>query len=318
MVLRRSHACVGALAVVASLVSIALTPLAGQAPAPTTAPVARTSWGAPDLQGTWTNFDDTPFEQPNPDPKAAAIEAAVKAKRYGGAGEADRPWNAHSSTVSARRPSLIVDPSDGRVPLVPGAAFYRDYDHLKDSWTFHSPGERCITRGIPSAMLPYAYNNGYQILQTRDYVIVVAEMLHDVRIIPMDGRPHVGPHITLWNGDSRGRWDGDTLVVDTTNFNDKAAVNTGSAVTIPQTPTLHVVERFTRVSADLLQYRVTLEDPKVFSRPWTIALPFNREPGYQIYEYACHEGNLRYMEGTLKGGRVSDRHAPAESAVKPY
>jgi hypothetical protein len=308
---RRFLRAVGGLIVVVGSVFTVSAPIASQTPAGGSRgqswTVDRTPWRDPDFQGMWTNFDDTPFEQPNPDPAAAAVEEAVRAKRYGGAGDAPRPWNAHDSPISPKRPSMVVDPPNGRIPTVPGRVSYRDYDHLEDSWEYHIPMERCITRGVPGEMFPYAYNNGYQILQIPGYVVIVPEMIHDARIIPVDGRPHVGHAIRQWNGDSRGRWDGSTLVVETTNFNGKGHVGSGGAViSMRQSETLRVVERFTRVAANKIDYEVTIEDPHVFTKAWKAALPFNLDPTYQMYEYACHEGNTRYMESTLKRGRAAE------------
>ena len=282
--------------------------------------VSRTSWGDPDLQGMWSNFDKTPFERPNPDPVAAAAELAAVAARNSpgprdesGNRTTPNPWAVYDSPTSPRRPSLVVDPPDGRVPVIPGAR--RDYErtHIQDSWLYHSPQERCITRGVPSVMFPVVFNNGYQILQSPGNVVIIAEMVHDARVIPVDGRPHVSQNIRLWDGDPRGHWEGSTLVVDTTNFNDQGALNGGVILSVRQSRALHVVERFTRVDANTINYQATIEDPGAYSRPWTVALPLNRDPNYRIYEYACHEGNTRYMEGTLRSGRIAD--ALAEEAV---
>jgi hypothetical protein len=308
-------------AVAATLVAIAgvlwrsSPPLAGQGSAgPTKSAPAwsapRTPWGEPDLQGLWSNFDDTPFERPNQDAATVARERAVvkrllgpEIKTYVKDGASVRDEQRHESPVSPRRPSLVVDPPEGRVPLLPGAATYRNHDLYALSWANHSVGERCITRGVPGVIVPYRYNNGRQILQTPGYVVILSEMIHDARIIPVDGRPHVGPAIRLWNGDPRGRWEGETLVVETTNYNGRGAIRFGTGIVeIPQTGSSRIVERFTRVSERTIDYAVTIEDPRVFVRPWTMKLPFNSDPNYQIYEYACHEGNRRYMEGVLRGG----------------
>ena len=166
--------------------------------------------------------------------------------------------------------------------------------------------ERCLTRGLPTAMLPQVYNNNYQIVQTTDHVVILAEMIHDARVIPLDGRPHLPAHLRAWMGDSVGRWDGDTLVVETTNFTDKTKYR-GS------TDQLRLVERFTRTAQDILTYRVTVHDPSTFTQPWTIELPVRRSDG-EIYEYACHEANYG-LEGILRGHRAEERVA-AEAAAK--
>jgi hypothetical protein len=145
-------------------------------------------------------------------------------------------------------------------------------------------------------------------------VAILYEMIHEARLIPLDGRPHVGASIRTWNGDSRGRWEGDTLVVDITNYNDKGSVATNVATqrvrAIPQSEQLHVVERFTRVDENTINYEATIEDPKVFTAPWKVAFPLRREPDYQLFEYACHEGNLG-LANTLSAGRARDRAAAA-------
>jgi hypothetical protein len=288
---------------------------------PTTAKawtVPRTAWGDPDLHGVWTNFNDTPLQQPHPDPAIAATERAVEQLRFGGEGNkvqyggsdnSPRPWNLNDSPQSPKRPSLIVDPPNGRLPVK--KLVFRTYEHLGDSWEYHSSRERCITRGVPGGLMPEAYNNGYEIFQIPGFVVIRTEMIHNARVIPMDGRPHVSPKIRLWDGDSRGRWEGTTLVVDTTNFNDKGQVVHEAAISIPQSETLHVVERFTPVDANTINYEVTVEDPTFFTQPWKMAYPLNRHSAYRLYEYACHEGNRRFMERSLKVGRAADRAVEA-------
>jgi hypothetical protein len=222
---------------------------------------------------------------------------------------------------SPLRRSLIVDPPDGRAPVRPDALQKRadGLAHLTDSWEFHTPWERCITRGVPGGMLPAGYSNSYRIIQNEEYVAIVYEMVHEPRIIPLGGRPHVDPHIRLWNGDSRGHWDGDTLVVDVTNYRaaDVGTLATSISTTatlkgIPQSEAMHVVERFTRIDNETIQYEITIDDPKIYTRPWKIAMPLNKADDYQLFEYACHEGNYglanslrgaRVKEGALKGGR---------------
>ena len=308
-------------AAVIGMTWLVAVPAAGQAakPAAQKWSVPHTPWGEPDLQGIWTNFDETPFDRPNPDAAAAAREREVANGRYGPGGKEEKgtgrneAWNLYGSPTSPKRPSLVVDPPNGRVPALPGGWEYRDYQRLEDSYEYHSASERCITRGVPAVMMPGAYNNGYQIIQSPGYVAILAEMHHTTRVIPTDGRPHTGASVRQWEGDSRGHWDGNTLVIDTTNYNDKGDVKSGNAVSYLQTRTLHVVERFTLVDAKTISYEVTVEDPHVFSQPWKVALPLNRDQKYQIFEYACHEGNVRYMAGTLAGGRARDK---AEEAAR--
>ena len=263
--------------------------------------VPRTANGQPDLQGTWVNFDGTPFE-------------ADEAPRPSSDVNPPAHWADHDSPLSPRRRSMVVDPPDGRVPVMQWAEAKRDYDlaHLEDAPEHETPWVRCITRGVPGGMFPAGYNNAYEIIQIPGYVVIVYEMIHDTRVIPLDGRPHVGARIKLWNGDSRGRFEGDTLVVETTNFNDKGAIATSAATGrirgIPHSDELHVVERFTRISEDTINYVVTITDPKVYTRPWTVALPLNRDDEYVMFEYACHEGNYA-LPNALRAGRAREAAA---------
>ena len=170
--------------------------------------------------------------------------------------------------------------------------------------------DRCITRGIPGGMFPAGYNNAYQIVQTPGYLVIYYEMIHEPRIIPLDGRAHLPPSVRSWNGDSRGRWDGKTLTVETTNYNDRGWIATQAAAGrikgVPQTQSLHVVERLTPVDSNTIDYVATLDDSKMFTRPWTVSIPLHRNPAYRIYEYACHEGN-HAVEGVLRGARAHER-----------
>ncbi|HZL95580.1 MAG TPA: hypothetical protein VFB99_18125 [Vicinamibacterales bacterium] len=264
---------------------------------------ARTPDGQPDLQGTWVNFDSTPFEADAPPPGQSPVNPPSH-------------WTDHDSPMSPQRRSMVVDPPDGRVPVMKWAEDKRDYDlaHLSDAPQHETPWVRCITRGVPGGMFPAGYNNGYQIMQIPGYVVIVYEMIHETRIIPLDGRSHVSGAIRMWNGDARGRWEGNTLIVETTNFNDRGSIATSAATGrirgIPHSEQLHVVERFTRISADTINYSVTVTDPKVYTQPWTVALPLNRDDGYLMFEYACHEGNLA-LPNALRAVRVRDREAAA-------
>jgi hypothetical protein len=163
-------------------------------------------------------------------------------------------------------------------------------------------------------MFPAGYNNAYQIMQTPGYVVIVFEMIHETRIIPIDGRPRLGAAITQWNGEPRGRWEGTTLVVESTNYNDKGSIATSAATGrirgIPQSSSMKVVERFTPVAPNTIDYRVTIEDPKVYAKPWTVELPLNRDETYQMFEYSCQEGNYA-MANSLSFGRKRDREAAA-------
>jgi hypothetical protein len=279
-----------------------------------------------DLQGVWTNATITPFERPLElgekefftEKEAKELEARAADSRVdrppqpGDVGNYNQFWfDSGTKSVKSRRTSLVVEPKNGRVPVRPEAKAKRDYDaaHATDSYEYMSVWDRCITRGVPGGMFPTAYNNAYQIVQMPGYVVIYYEMIHEARIIPVDGTPHLPSSVKLWNGDSRGRWEGNTLVVDTTNYNNKGWIATGVATGIkgiPQSESLHVVERFTRADRDTINYEVTVDDPKVFSQPWKAVMPLTRDPEYQIFEYACQEGN-HAVENILSGGRAVEK-----------
>jgi hypothetical protein len=271
----------------------------------------RTPDGQPDIQGTWLNFDATPFEAPVP-PTAAAAAAAQATANINPAPE----FADHTHRVSKARKSMVIEPADGRVPVLKWAEEKRDYDieHIPDAPEHETPWVRCITRGYPAAFFPAGYNNGYQIIQTPGYVVIVFEMIHETRIIPIDGRPKLGAAITQWNGEPRGRWDGNTLVVESTNYNDKGSIGTSAATGrmrgIPQSASMKITERFTPIDANTIEYRVTIDDPKVYSKPWTVEIPLNRDESYQMFEYSCQEGNYA-MANALSFGRKRDREAAA-------
>ena len=269
--------------------------------ADTTWTVSRTPDGQPDLAGMWTNYDSTPFERLGADeqfPRDLAVSTA--------------DWLVQDSPKSPRRTSMVVDPPNGRVPLRPEAIKARDamLAQSSNSLERYGPWERCITRGVPSSMWPSAYNNGHQIVQTRDFIVFHTEMIHEARVVALDGRPHPPPEVRSWNGDSIGHWEGDTLVVDTTNFNGKGWIATQAASGwlrgIAQSEACHVIERLTRVDANTIQYEATIDDPKVYTGTWTVAFPLNRDEPYRIYEYACHEGN-HALENMLRLGDLPNR-----------
>src|SRR5437867_1772808 len=326
------HAYVLAAAITVAL--LAPAPAAAQAASKATAKQSaaktltppRTRWGEPDLQGIWDFATITPLERPAElagkevltEQEAAEFERQTlqrrnQDRREGGA-EADVAraynqfwWDYGTKIVGTRRTSLIVDPPDGKVPpLTPegkersaarAAALKRPAAGPED----RNLAERCIlgfNAGPP--MLPSAYNNNVQVFQSPGYVTLLNEMVNDARIIPLDGRSHLPPQLQQWRGDSRGRWDGDTLVVDTTNFRNET--NFRGA-----TSSFHLVERFRRISADSLLYEFTVEDPRTWTRPWSVAVPMTRTKG-PIYEYACHEGNYG-MFNLLAGARAEENAA---------
>ena len=290
----------------------------------------RTPDGQPDLQGVWTNATITPFERPAAlankpfltEAEAAQLEreaaerhetADERPPRPGDVGNYNDFWfDSGTKVVSTRQTSLVIDPPDGRVPVTPAAEKRRDFNLTStDSFEAMSPWDRCITRG-PGRMFPAGYNNAYQIVQTPGYVMIHHEMIHEARIIPIDGRPHVDNGVRLWTGDPRGRWEGDTLVVETTNFNGKGWIATNGASArirgVPHSDALRLVERFTRVDANTITYKVTVEDPNIFTKPWTVSIPLVRDNEYQIFEYACHEGN-KAIEHILRAARAAERNA---------
>ena len=295
----------------------------------------KTPGGDPDLQGIWTSTTSTPFERPPQfgnrlfltDEEYAETEKQLERQREADGQETVSSnarigtgppghWTERAKRAS-RQTSLVVEPADGRVPVTKAAEAKRDYDiaHSTDAFEHMSPWDRCITRGMPGGMFPGGYGNVYQIVQTPGYVAIVSEMIHETRIIPLDGRPRL--NIRKWNGESRGRWEGNTLVVDTTNYNNKGwiatNVATGRIKGIPQSEALHVIERFTRVDVDTIQYEITIEDPNVYTRPWKVAFPFYKDADAQLFEYACHEGNYA-MTNTLSGARAEEK--AAEEAAK--
>jgi hypothetical protein len=255
--------------------------------------------GHPDLQGTWVNFDDTPFESSGPGRKPSDVNPPEH-------------WADHDSPTSKARKAMVVEPADGIVPLLKSAEEQRDFHiaRVGDAPEHETPWVRCITRGVPGGMLPAQYNNGYQIIQTPGFVVIRYEMIHDVRIIPLDGRPRLAKEIRQWNGEPRGHWEGDTLVVETTNFNGRGMIATSAASGrlrgVAQSDATQVVERFTRTGAKTIQYEARIDDPKVYAKPWKIAFPLNRDDTYEIYEYGCHETNYT-MFNELTAGRAKDR-----------
>ena len=315
----------GSALTVIMLVTLLPLPASGQAQSANQWMPPRTSDGQPDIQGVWTNFDPTPFEAPSevdldrlallarwfpgtnqpPSTPASVDPNAVREV----SGFVDGPG---SAPRNPRRRSMVVDPPNGRIPVREEAVTVRNNKliNLTDTWMNHTPWERCITRGVPGGIFPPGYGAGYRVLQTPGYVVIVYEMIHEARIIPLDGRPHISDSVRQWNGDSRGRWEGNTLVVEVTNYNDKGAIATNIATRgargLPRSEALHVVERFTVADAGTINYEVTVEDPDVYTASWKVAMPLNRDTTYDLFDYACHEGNYG-LENSLSAGRAEDR-----------
>jgi hypothetical protein len=306
---------------------------------------ARTPDGHPDLEGIWTTHTFTPLVRParyagqefltdkeaaelstlldqdDVDPLAAGIFGATDEERRKRVAQKDPThydnalWltTPGQKPLSSNRTSLIYDPADGKIPPMTPEALQRAAARRAaagfDSYENRPLQERCIIwthEGPP--MMPPPYNDVLQIMQTPGYVLVVRELATAPRLIPTDGRPHLSEKIRLWAGDSRGRWDGDTLVVDTTNFTDKSAFQGSTAA-------LHVVERFTRVSTDKINYQFTVDDPNTWTRPWSAEIPMLATKG-PLYEYACHEGNYG-LANILRGARVTEKSATQGAAPEP-
>ena len=283
---------------------------------------ARTPDGQPDLEGVWTNATITPLERPadlgdkafftEQEAKEFEVRAfqQINSERRDGGNEADvaRSYNEFwrdrgRAVVASRRTSLITDPADGKVPVLTAAAAKKQEEtrayarlHPLDGPEDRNLWERCLTRGLP--MVPGPYNNDFQIVQLPGYVVISHEMIHEVRVIPLDGRPHLPDNVRQWLGDGRGRWEGETLVVDTTNFSGKSNFRGSSTG-------LHLVERFTRTGPDSILYQFTVSDPSTFTKPWSAEMPMT-SLDTPIFEYACHEGNYA-LSGILAGARAQEK-----------
>ena len=300
--------------------------------------VPRTAWGDPDLQGIWpgTAMVGVPMQR---DEKLGlrnvltADEFAARETQFAKQAEQDNadfslehatetpggdvggPVSPPPHWLERGKPqyqaSLIFDPPNGRMPPTTDAAQQRTAALRAerqgrgpaDSYTDRSLYDRCITRGLVGSLTPAIYNAGNEIVQAPGYVVIRNEMIHEARVVPLDGRPHPSGEIKQWLGDSRGHWDGDTLVVETTNFTDRTNVGFSR-----HSDALKVTERYTRVDADTLDLKITIEDPPTWTAPWTLELPLKRDEGYGMYEYACHEGNYA-MFNLLSGARADERAA---------
>jgi hypothetical protein len=328
---------------VAALGLACITPLAawsqtGQSPASATKPYAapRNSFGQPDFEGAWANNNATPLQRPAQwankefltDAELETVKGAVRELEKDGdalfgdelivdAVEGKQKPQSHDTQTGnyngfwlpprefERRTSLIIDPPNGRIPpQTPeaqarrAAAAEQRRSHPADGPANRGLSERCITFGVPR--LTAAYSSVFQVVQSPNEVVFVMETIHDARVIPLDGRPHLPSGLSQWDGNSRGHWEGDTLVVDTTGFSPKSDMMGSSSG-------LHLVERFTRVAPDVLQYDVTMSDPSTWTQPWTVRLSL-KQSNEPLLEYACHEGNLG-MFGILAGARKEEADA---------
>jgi hypothetical protein len=276
----------------------------------------RTPWGDPDLSGTLTNKDEqfVPFERPVAFADRQRLTDDELAEREARLHQELETDNLFAGPVSAgRATSMVVDPPDGRIPPLTSEGRQRVADRaaariqarigrgLTDSYEDFSLYTRCITRGLPGSMLPALYGNSYQIVQGQGYVAIRYETVNEVRIIPLDARPHVGGGIREYMGDARGHWEGTTLVVETTNFKEEIAYRGGS-------PALRLVERFTRIAPQTIAWSVTIDDPRTWTRPWTFAMNLTRDEREPIFEYACHEGNYG-LRDTLSTARAVEKNA---------
>jgi hypothetical protein len=287
----------------------------------------RTAWGHPDLEGAWTS--DSARGIPRERPVAIGSRLFLTDDEYAQRVKADertlqQAYNATGAQtggrdgawrgdVTFRMSSQIVDPPTGRMPRVTPEAEKRRASRDRGSFgegpfnTFEdfTLYDRCITRGIVGSVLPVPYGNGNRILQTPDTFVINYEMIHDTRIIPVNGRPHVSAGIRQYLGDSRARWDGDTLVVETTNFTSKTSIG-ANGNGLRHSDEMRMTEHFTRIANDVMLYDVTIDDPKTYTAPWTIALPLISPPGFSTLPYECHEGNGA-VSNILSAERAEDR-----------
>jgi hypothetical protein len=302
----------------------------------------KTPWGDPDLQGTWTSDDciGSPMNRPAnmgdrlyyTEQELAQRESQLERQHQNDLVETAAP-DARVGTgppghwgERARRPcrqtSLVTDPPDGRTPAMFPEARTRRFGQSAgvnnpkaDTWEDFDYYIRCISRGVTGSIFPVIYGNGQEIVQGRGYVSVRQEMVHEGRVIPLDGRPHAGSNIRSYMGDARGHWESNTLVVETTNFlggKNGIGLNGGGA---PASDALKLIERYTRVGPNEIQYEVTVDDPKTYYKPFKVGFPLTQEPGYRNFEYACHEGNYAMFD-SLSGARAVEKKAAAKAAGK--
>ena len=332
--IRGLFSAVGVLAASAFLVTGSAAPAAAQAKGSADASAAkrsnphwkapRNAFGQPDLEGIWTTDDmrGIPMSRPAAFGMRASLTDEEFAKRAQDRNKARDIDNARTGTFRNEEgtrdfsyTSYVIDPPDGRVPALTAAASARPrrqgsfglgpWEKVQDFSLY----DRCITRGAVGSFMPAVYGNGARILQTPDSVVISYEMVHDTRVIPLDGRAPLGSTFKQYMGDSRARYEGDTLVIESRNFNDKTAI--GGA---QHTEGLKLTERFTRVDPEMIDYEIHVEDPATWTKPWTFRMTITSQPGYQLYEYNCHEGN-NAMRNALSAERAYDK-AAAEAVAK--
>ena len=320
----------------AALVALSWSPLAaaqakGSADAMAAARVdanwapPRTAWGHPDLAGIWTTDDMRGIPQSRPpqygtqpyltDQEFAEREAQRERARQTQDRGAVGTFRNEEGTRSFSYTSMVIDPPDGRVPptvpqvqqrpSTPGTFGLGPFNSILDFSLY----DRCITRGVVGSFGPAVYGNGARILQTPDSLIISYEMIHETRIIPLDGRPPLSPSIRQYMGDSRGHWEGNTLVVVSSNFTDKTSI-----AGVRHSEQLRLTERFTRIDPQMIDYEVRIDDSQTWASPWTLRMTITQQPDYEIYEYSCHEGNIA-LRHTLMGERAYEK-AAAEAAAK--
>jgi hypothetical protein len=286
----------------------------------------RTAWGHPDLEGIWTTDDMRGVPMSRPQQFGTRVyltddEFAARARQRNSARDIDAARAGTFRNEEGSRDfgytSMVIDPPDGRVPALTAAGQARRAAGGRGSFGLgpwekvqdFSLYDRCITRGAIGSFMPAVYGNGARIVQTPDSVVISYEMVHDTRVIPLDGRAHIGEGIHQYMGDSRGHWEGETLVIESRNFTDKTAV--GGA---RHSDGLRMVERYTRIDPEMIDYEIQVDDPETFTKPWTMRMTITRQPDYQIFEYGCHEGN-HAMRNALSAERAHER-AAADAAAK--
>src|SRR5262245_8964313 len=336
-----AHRSFHAMAVLASLAALLLftTSTFGQTRTARKTTVAkpwaapRTPWGDPDLQGSYSNTSEngTPLERPEifegrklEDIKGEELRTLKREAQkrtvenfQGPLHALDGWWQPDLNMINGSQAWLVVDPPNGKIPPMTPEATERIAARAAakrasgrgpaDSWEDRSLYDRCITRGLPGSMMPAIYGNGYQIVQAPGYVSIIYEMIHEVRVIPLDSRPHVASNVRSYMGDARGHWEGHTLVVGTKNFREEAIYRNANP------DSLRLIERFTRTAPNVVKWSVTIDDPKTWTQPWTFSMPLTKDDSGAVLEYSCHEGNLGLMN-ILSAARAEEK--AAEDAAK--